>query len=100
MVGLGLDPQGGMHVVLEVSPSEIIRGLSNDGQDPDLIAALQKARIQAKGTQTLFVDLFYAALAKLTWSQPATAFSSAANKDRASFVRFRYRCTQVPPGRN
>lgn len=84
-LGLGLDLQGGMHVVLEVSPSEIIRGLSNDGQDPDLIAALQKARIQAKGTQTPFVDLFYAAFKEVNPGRSlATAFSSAANKDRVS----------------
>ncbi|MCE2995146.1 MAG: protein translocase subunit SecDF, partial [Flammeovirgaceae bacterium] len=43
-LNLGLDLQGGMHVVLEISPIDIIRGLSGNNQDPAFVAALQKAK--------------------------------------------------------
>src|ERR1700690_2590242 len=36
----GLDLQGGMHVLLEISPADIIRALSNSNRDPAFAAAL------------------------------------------------------------
>ncbi len=59
-LSLGLDLQGGMHVVLEVSPVDIIRGLSNNPQDPDFNAVLQASRETQKNSQGSFVDIFYA----------------------------------------
>jgi len=58
-LGLGLDLQGGMHVVLEVSPVDIIRGLSNNPRNPEFNAVLQSARERQKTSQGNFVDLFY-----------------------------------------
>ena len=60
-LSLGLDLQGGMHVVLEVSPADIIRGLSDNNQDPAFIAALQKAREMQKTSQDSYNTLFYKA---------------------------------------
>ena len=40
----GLDLQGGMHVTLEVSPADIIRGLSNNSQDSAFLKAMDRAR--------------------------------------------------------
>ena len=34
-LNLGLDLQGGMHVTLEVSPVDILIGLSSESKDPD-----------------------------------------------------------------
>src|SRR5688572_18913723 len=36
-VNLGLDLRGGMNVILEVDKGAIIKGLSNDPKDPDLV---------------------------------------------------------------
>src|SRR3954469_981230 len=58
-LSLGLDLQGGMHVVLEISPAEIIRGLSGNNQDPAFIAAMQRAREKQKASTKDFADLFY-----------------------------------------
>ena len=60
-LGLGLDLQGGMHVVLEVSPVDIIRGLSNNPKDPAFNAVLQSALQEQRTSQGNFVDLFYTA---------------------------------------
>ena len=45
VVKLGLDLQGGMHVTLEVSPIDIVKGLSGNNQDKDFI---EEANGQAK----------------------------------------------------
>jgi SecD/SecF fusion protein len=43
-LSLGLDLQGGMHVVLEISPIDIIKGLSGNSQDPAFLDAIQKQK--------------------------------------------------------
>lgn len=84
-LSLGLDLQGGMHVVLEVSPADIIRGLSGNSQDPAFVEALKTAREKQKVSQANFVDLFVDAYKEANPSaRLATVFASAANKDRVS----------------
>lgn len=58
-LNLGLDLQGGMHVTLEVSPVEIIKGLSGNSRDATFLKALEDAKAAVKGTQLNFVDEFY-----------------------------------------
>ncbi|MFM7194778.1 MAG: protein translocase subunit SecDF [Bacteroidota bacterium] len=77
-LGLGLDLQGGMHVVLEVSPVDIIRGLSNNPQDPEFNALLQAANAAQKSSQGNYVDLFYDAFKeKAAGKKLSTYFASA-----------------------
>ncbi|GAB2625527.1 protein translocase subunit SecDF [Belliella aquatica] len=84
-LGLGLDLQGGMHVTLEVSPVEIVKGLSGNSKDPMFNAALEEATEAAKTTNEKFVDLFYS-----SWQSKAggknlnTVFATAANRGRIS----------------
>ncbi|MFN3802365.1 protein translocase subunit SecD, partial [Belliella pelovolcani] len=84
-LGLGLDLQGGMHVTLEVSPVEIVKGLSGNSKDPMFNAALEDATEAAKTSNQKFVDLFYTA-----WQSKAggknlnTIFATAANRGRIS----------------
>jgi len=58
-LSLGLDLQGGMHVTLEVSPVDIIKGLSGNSQDSSFLSALRKAGIEQKRTHKNFADLFF-----------------------------------------
>ncbi|MFC4870397.1 protein translocase subunit SecDF [Negadavirga shengliensis] len=84
-LGLGLDLQGGMHVTLEVSPVEIVRGLSGNSKDPVFNQAVETAQERAKTTNDKFVNLFYQA-----WKEKAgdkrlnTIFATAANRGRIS----------------
>ncbi len=84
-LSLGLDLQGGMHVVLEVSPVDIIKGLAANSEDPVILKAISDARQLQKTSTSSFLNLFYEAFQK---EQPdgrlATYFASAANKDRFS----------------
>jgi SecD/SecF fusion protein len=58
-ISLGLDLQGGMHVTIEVSPVDIIRGLSGNNQDSSFVAALNKAAVKYKTSQESFSSIFF-----------------------------------------
>lgn len=79
----GLDLQGGMHLVLEVSPVDIVRGLSGNSQDPAFITALQTARERYKTSNANFADLFYSAFKEANADRSlASVFVSTANRGR------------------
>ena len=85
-LNLGLDLQGGMHVVLEVSPVEIIKGLSGNNQDPDFLAALEEARLRQRSSQKPYSELFYEAYKERNPDKPlASIFANASNRGRISF---------------
>ncbi|HZY80598.1 MAG TPA: protein translocase subunit SecDF [Cyclobacteriaceae bacterium] len=84
-LSLGLDLQGGMHVVLEVSPADIIIGLAGNKQDPKILSALKKARILQRESQENFVDLFYSAFREDNPNDKlSTLFSSSNTRGRIS----------------
>ncbi len=85
-LGLGLDLQGGMHVVLEVSPSDILRSLSGNNRDPKFNQALKQAVDDKKTSNTSFVDLFADAFKKLSPdTKLATVFATSANRSKINF---------------
>lgn len=55
----GLDLQGGMHVTLEVSPVDIIKGLSGNSKDSAFVKAIAKAQRKEKSSQERFSTLFF-----------------------------------------
>jgi SecD/SecF fusion protein len=57
-LNLGLDLQGGMNVVLEVSLNELVRNLSNNPKDPALNAAIAQAEKMKANSQDDFITLF------------------------------------------
>lgn len=76
-----------MHVVLEISPVDIIKGLSGNNQDPAFEAALQKARDLQKSSSDSYVNLFYKAFKDANPDKSlASLFTSAANKDRVKLT--------------
>lgn len=84
-LNLGLDLQGGMHVTLEVSPIDILRGLSGNSTDPDFLGALAQANENVRGTQLNFVDEFYSEFKeKAPQKELAQIFATAANRGRIS----------------
>src|SRR6478609_5263884 len=84
-LSLGLDLQGGMHVVLEVSPVDIIKGLSDNNTDPAFIAVLQKAREMQKTSQESYSALFYKAFKEANPDKTlASVFATASTRGRVS----------------
>ncbi|MEQ6120064.1 protein translocase subunit SecDF [Reichenbachiella sp. MALMAid0571] len=84
-LNLGLDLQGGMHVTLEVSPIEIVKGISGNSQDENFLQALETAKEAIKGTQLDFVDEFYSAYQKLAPGEKLSyIFATEANQGKIS----------------
>ena len=85
-LNLGLDLQGGMHVTLEVSPIDIIKGRSGNNDDPAFLDALEKARQkQFSQPQASFVNLFYESYQENAPGQTlANIFANAANRGTIS----------------
>lgn len=86
-LNLGLDLQGGMHVTLEVSPVEIIQGLSGNSQDVDFLTAIELAAQRKKANgQTSFTELFQQAYVETAPNgKLSRIFANAANSGRISF---------------
>ncbi|AUD02320.1 protein translocase subunit SecDF [Spirosoma pollinicola] len=85
-LGLGLDLQGGMHVVLEVSPADILRSLSGNNRDPKFNQALKQAVEDQKSSNTSFVDLFASAFSKISPdTKLATVFATSANRGKINY---------------
>lgn len=82
-LGLGLDLQGGMHVTLEVSPVDIIKGLSGNNDDPQFLEALKQAAELQRNSQADFVDLFLQAFNDVSnGGNLAPIFANASNRDK------------------
>lgn len=83
-LALGLDLQGGMHVVLEVSPVEILKALAgSQAESPLFKQALNKAKLAQKTSQESFEKLFYAAFRETAGNdQLARVFSNSQNSSK------------------
>ena len=85
-LNLGLDLQGGMHVTLEVSPVDILVGLSSNSQDPDFLQAISQARENIKGTQLDFISEFYSEFNTIAPQKNlAQIFATVSNRGRIGF---------------
>ncbi len=81
---LGLDLQGGMHVILEVSPVDILKGMAGGNARS---AAFQKALADASEAQktstSSYVDLFVKAYKKASPNTNlASLFATSANRNK------------------
>lgn len=80
-LGLGLDLQGGMHVILEVSPTEIVRSLANGSRDPKIAQAIDAAKAKSVTSSTNFVDLFVDEYKKIAPEvKLASIFANSSNR--------------------
>ena len=85
-LNLGLDLQGGMHVTLEVSPVDILIGLSSNSKDPDFLNAIKIAKQNIKGTQQDLISEFYNEFQNLAPQKNlAEIFATVSNRGRISF---------------
>lgn len=82
-LSLGLDLQGGMHVTMEVSPVDIIRGLSGNNDDEQFLQALTMAEEKQKTSQADFLDLFLESYNEVNpGTKLAPIFAIASNRDK------------------
>jgi SecD/SecF fusion protein len=82
-LNLGLDLQGGMNVTLEVSLSDLVRGLSNNNPDPKFGQAVELARERMKTSQKDYVTLFGEAFSEVAPEARLSAiFVNPSNRER------------------
>ena len=85
-LNLGLDLQGGMHVTLEVSPVDILIGLSSESKDPDFLLAINNARDVVRGTQINFISQFYSEFKSIAPDKDLSMiFATVSNRGRIGF---------------
>ncbi len=85
-LGLGLDLQGGMQVVLEVSPKDVVAGMAGgNARSSDFQKALKKAAEDKKSSQSSFVSLFAKAYKEISPNTNlASVFANSANRDKVN----------------
>ncbi|MGF1636692.1 MAG: protein translocase subunit SecDF, partial [Cyclobacteriaceae bacterium] len=86
-LSLGLDLQGGMHVTLEISPVDILRGLSGNSEDPNFQAAIERAdQLQRQNPGDEYASLFQRAFKEVNPDgRLAPVFAHSGNRGRISF---------------
>ena len=83
-LSLGLDLQGGMHVVLEVSPAEILKGMAGgNARSASFQKALKAAESDKKADNSKFVKIFVAAFKEAAPNTSlASVFATSANRTK------------------
>ncbi len=85
-LNLGLDLQGGMNVIMEVSVSEVVRALSNFSKDATFNKAMALAESRQSNSQSDFVTLFDQAWKEVSnGARLSAVFSTRENQGRITF---------------
>lgn len=87
-INKGLDLEGGINVILEISVRDILKGLANNTTEPTFNKSLEDAKKNQKGNQT-YLDAFYEAFAANSKGEIKLASPDIfANKNLAEEVTF------------
>ena len=85
-VKLGLDLQGGMNVMMEVSAPDVLRVLAGNNPDPNFQKALADAQAANNTRQGKYTDFFYEAFKRRSPNTSlASVFANKSNQDRINF---------------
>lgn len=80
-LNLGLDLQGGMSVTMDVSLEGMIKSLSNNPRDPQLLGALNTATAQKNNSESDYITLFSEAYIKQNGSGKLSSLFAGPSKD-------------------
>jgi len=97
-INKGLDLEGGINVILQISVKDILVGLSNNSTDPTFNKALADAKANQKGNQT-YIDAFFEAFEQAAASSNTKLASPDifANKNLDGEIDFKMTDDQVKP---
>ena len=93
----GLDLKGGMNAILEISVADILKGLSNNSQDPAFNQALDQAAETQKNSQNSFLDDFYDAFEAIPGDNKLASPDIFANTTLGEKVNFNMTNSEVEP---
>ncbi len=80
-LNLGLDLQGGMSVTMDVSLEGMIRSLSNNPRDPQLLSALRTATAQKSSSESDYITLFSDAYIKQNGANKLSSIFAGPSKE-------------------
>jgi SecD/SecF fusion protein len=85
-LNLGLDLQGGMNVVMEVSVADVVKALSNYSKDPSFTKAMELANQRQANSQLDYVTLFEQAYKEVEPNgQLAAIFATRENQGKIDY---------------
>ncbi len=93
----GLDLKGGMDAILEISVADILRGLSNNSQDPAFNKALQQAAEKQKNSQQSYLQDFFDAFENIPGDNKLASPDLFANTTLGDKVNFNMTNSEVEP---
>ena len=93
----GLDLKGGMDAILEISVPDILRGLSNNSQDPAFNKALEQAAEMQKNSQQSYLEDFFDAYEEIPGDNKLASPDVFANTTLADKINFNMTNGEVEP---
>ncbi len=93
----GLDLQGGINVILQISVKDILNGLANYSKDPVLAQALSDADELQKDSQDTYLESFYEAFEAIPGDNRLASPDIFANKTLSEEINFDMTNAQVKP---
>jgi SecD/SecF fusion protein len=81
---LGLDLQGGINVTLDIALDGLIKGISNNPNDPSLLKAIEEARKRKLQSDRNFIDLFGEAFPQVNNGAKLAPLFANSNRNKLS----------------
>jgi len=93
-INKGLDLEGGINVILQISVKDVLKGLSNNSKNPIFNKALEDAKVNQKGNQT-YLDAFFEAFDAIKGSTRLASPDIFANRNLQGEIDFKMSDDQV-----
>lgn len=93
-INKGLDLEGGINVILQISVKDVLKGLSNNSKNPAFNKALEDATANQKGNQS-YLDAFFEAFDANKGSTKLASPDIFANKNLSDEINFNMSDDQV-----
>ncbi len=93
-INKGLDLEGGLNVILQISVKDVLKGLANDSKNPAFLKALADAKANQQGNQDYIDAFFEAANAANVRLAAADVFG---NRNLDEVIKFDMTNKQVEP---
>jgi len=96
-MNLGLDLKGGISVILQIQVDDILRGLTNNSNDPVFKKALDDAEELQKDSQNTYLEDFFVAFDAIKGDTKLASPDIFANRDLSDEITFNMTDDEVKP---
>ena len=93
----GLDLQGGINVILQISVKDILKGLAENTSDPDFNRALSEADVLQKSSNDNYIESFFLAFESVAPNKNLASPDIFANRTLSDDINFQMSNNDVKP---